>query len=106
MDITKNELNSRLNLMRKKMFEESLDALIIFSDEYRSGNSTYFTNYKPINVIEESPQLIILVKNEAPVVFIGRLNAYAAQDKIPIADVRSISEIESHIESIFSPLNI
>jgi Xaa-Pro aminopeptidase len=105
MNIEKQELDQRLNLMRQKMFAESFDALIIFSDEYRSGNSTYFTNYKPINVIEESPQLIILVKNEDPVVFIGRLNAYAAQDKIPIADVRSISEIESHIESIFSPLN-
>ena len=95
MDIKKQELETRLNLMRQKMFQNSLDALIIFSDEYRSGNSTYFTNYKPINVIEESPQLITLVKDEDPVVFIGRLNAYAAQDKIPIADVRSISEIES-----------
>ena len=67
MDIKKQELDTRLNLMRQKMFQNSLDALIIFSDEYRSGNSTYFTNYKPINVIEESPQLITLVKDEDPV---------------------------------------
>ena len=105
MDIKKQELDTRLNLMRQKMFQNSLDALIIFSDEYRSGNSTYFTNYKPINVIEESPQLITLVKKEDPVVFIGRLNAYAAQDKIPIADVRSISEIESQIGSVFSSIS-
>lgn len=105
MDIKKQELETRLNLMRQKMFQNSLDALIIFSDEYRSGNSTYFTNYKPINVIEESPQLITLVKDEDPVVFIGRLNAYAAQDKIPIADVRSISEIESQIGSVFSSIS-
>ena len=52
MDIKKQELDNRLNLMRQKMSQNSLDGLIIFSDEYRSGNSTYFTNYKPINVIE------------------------------------------------------
>ncbi len=61
MAITEAELSGRVVALRKKMREADLDALIVFSDEYRSGHSTYLTNYKPINVIEESPQVVFLV---------------------------------------------
>ncbi|MBO6510561.1 MAG: aminopeptidase P family N-terminal domain-containing protein, partial [Roseibium sp.] len=80
MAIATEELKQRTENLRTRMKEEGYDALIIYSDEYRSGHSTYITDYKPINVIEESPQLVLIVGDEAPVVFLGRLNAYAAKD--------------------------
>ena len=55
------EYESRSERLRQRMRQEGLDALIVFSDEYRSGHGTYLTGYKPINVIEESPQVVIYV---------------------------------------------
>ncbi|GIT24180.1 MAG: hypothetical protein CM1200mP41_02240 [Gammaproteobacteria bacterium] len=78
MQIQREELIQRTERMRSVMHENNLDALIIYSDEYRSGNGTYFTNYKPINLIEESPQMLCLIGDLPPTLFIGRLNAYSA----------------------------
>jgi Xaa-Pro aminopeptidase len=75
MGISTEELRQRAENLRRRMKSEGYDALIIYSDEYRSGHSTYVTNYKPINVIEESPQLVLIVGDNEPVVFLGRLNA-------------------------------
>ena len=86
------------------MRREGLDALVIYSDEYRSGHSTYLTNYKPINVVEESPQLVIMVGDREPVVLLGRLNAYAARDIVWMRDVRGIHQPDEDLPEIFSPL--
>ena len=50
MQIEREELVERTERMREQMNVHGFDALIIYSDEYRSGNGTYFTNYKPINL--------------------------------------------------------
>ena len=86
------------------MKDEGYDALIIYSDEYRSGHSTYITNYKPINVIEESPQLVLIVGDNEPTVFLGRLNAYAARDMCWIEDVRGIHRPYSDFPQVFEPI--
>ncbi len=86
------------------MRSDGYDALVIYSDEYRSGHSTYVTNYKPINVIEESPQLVIMVGELAPVVLLGRLNAYAARDKCWIDDVRGIHRPYADLPEIFASI--
>ena len=86
------------------MKSEGYDALVIFSDEYRTGHSSYITNYKPINVIEESPQLVIMVGDLPPVVFLGRLNAYAAKDACWIDDVRGIHRPYTDLPEIFAPI--
>jgi Xaa-Pro aminopeptidase len=104
MGITTEELRMRTENLRRRMKEEGYDALIIYSDEYRSGHSTYVTNYKPINVIEESPQLVLLVGDEAPVVFLGRLNAYAAKDMCWIDDVRGIHRPYTDFPQVFAPI--
>ena len=44
MAINELELSDRLARIREKMHEENFNALIIYSDEYRSGNTTYFTD--------------------------------------------------------------
>ena len=94
MSITRLELIERTSRLRNCMKADGFDALVIFSDEYRSGHGTYLTNYKPINVIEESPQLILMVQDLPPVALLGRLNYYAAKDVIWMDDVRQIHKLE------------
>jgi Xaa-Pro aminopeptidase len=98
------ELKQRTEKLRRRMKSEGYDALIIYSDEYRSGHSTYVTNYKPINVIEESPQLVLIVGDNEPVVFLGRLNAYAAKDMCWIEDVRGIHRPYTDFPQVFAPI--
>ena len=58
--LNNNDFEKRILELRKIIKKKNLDGIIIYSDEYRSGYCTYFTGYKPINVIEESPQTLIL----------------------------------------------
>jgi len=104
LNITHAELKRRTENLRCRMRSEGYDALVIYSDEYRSGHSSYITNYKPINVIEESPQLVIMVGDLEPVVFLGRLNAYAAKDSCWIEDVRGIHRPYTDLPEIFAPI--
>ena len=104
MNITHEELKRRTENLRRRMKSEGYDALVVYSDEYRSGHSSYVTNYKPINVIEESPQLVIMVGDLAPVVFLGRLNAYAAKDSCWIEDVRGIHRPYADLPEIFASI--
>jgi Xaa-Pro aminopeptidase len=100
MTIARAEFEDRTYRLRGKMKDAGLDAMVVFSDEYRSGHSTYLTGYKPLNQIEESPQLVFLVGDEPPVVLIGRLNAYAAKDIIWCEDVRPVHRAEEFIPQI------
>lgn len=104
MGITHQELKQRTARIRHRMKSEGYDALVIYSDEYRSGHSSYITNYRPLNVIEESPQLVILIGDRQPVVFLGRLNAYAARDLCWIEDVRGIHRPYTDLPEIFAPI--
>lgn len=104
MTIEREELEQRTDRLRQRMHAEGFDALVIYSDEYRSGHSTYLTNYKPINVIEESPQLVIMIGDAQPVVLLGRLNAYAARDMAWMDDVRGIHKPDDDLPDIFAPL--
>lgn len=100
MTISRAEFEGRTKRLREKMKADGLDALVVFADEYRPGHSTYLTGYRPINLIEESPQLVFLVGDEPPVVLIGRLNSYAAKDIIWMDDVRPIHRDEEYIPQI------
>ena len=104
MQIQREELIQRTERMRSVMHENNLDALIIYSDEYRSGNGTYFTNYKPINLIEESPQMLCLIGDLPPTLFIGRLNAYSAVKTVWIEDVRPIHRLDEFVPEVFSSI--
>lgn len=105
MTIERKELEQRTERLRARMHAEGFDALVIYSDEYRSGHSTYLTNYKPINVIEESPQLVIMIGDAQPVVLLGRLNAYAARDIAWMDDIRGIHRPDEDLPEIFAPLH-
>lgn len=105
MTISRAEFESRTERLRKKMRDEKLDALIVFSDEYRSGHGTYLTGYKPINVIEESPQVVIYVEDRPPTIVLGRLNIYAAKDVIWTKDVRPYHRAVEFLPEIFRPIS-
>lgn len=105
MKITRAEYESRLNTLRARMKKEGLDALVVFSDEYRSGHGTYLTGYRPLNVIEESPQVVILVGDEPPAVLIGRLNLYAAKDVVWIKDIRPFHMAADHLRELLRPIS-
>ena len=104
MKITVAELKQRTENLRRRMRSEGYDALVVYSDEYRTGHASYITNYKPINVIEESPQLVILIGDREPVVLLGRLNAYAAKDQCWIEDIRGIHRPYTDLPEIFAPI--
>jgi Xaa-Pro dipeptidase len=102
--ISREELQGRVRRLQAAMPSQKLDALVIYSDEYRTGNTTYLTDYKPINVIEESPQVVVLVEDRPPVVLIGRLNSYAAKAKSWIEDIRPIHLAGKSLPEILAPL--
>jgi len=104
MAIVREEYQQRVEGLRQGMRKKGLDALVAYSDEYRTGNTTYLTGYKPINVIEESPQVVLLVEDRPPVVLIGRLNSYAAKAKTWIEDVRPIQQAAEDLLEILKPV--
>ena len=98
------EYEARSSSLRRKMRDEGLDALIVFSDEYRSGHGTYLTGYKPINVVEESPQVVIYVGDAPPTTILGRLNLYAARDVIWSKDVRPYHRAPEYVPDLLGPI--
>lgn len=104
MGIAREEFEQRVDRLRSAMTAQGLDAIVAYSDEYRTGNTTYLTNYKPINVIEESPQVVLLIEDRPPVMLIGRLNSYAARAHTWIADVRPIHIASEYLPDLFAPL--
>ena len=98
--IDQSELQNRVVQLRKYVKNEGLNGIIVYSDEYRSGYCTYFTGYKPINVIEESPQTLIIMENEDPILVIGRLNYYSARETVWIKKVLQHHKFETEISDL------
>jgi Xaa-Pro dipeptidase len=70
-----------------------MDALFVFSDEYRPGYTCYFADYFPVNVIEESPQGVVILREGEVTLFLGGINAKVAEDISWIPDIRSIETV-------------
>ena len=103
--IDNSELKKRVEILRKNIKENNLDGIIVYSDEYRSGYCTYFTGYKPINVIEESPQTLILMANEDPILVIGRLNYYSAKEPVWIKTILQNHKYDGEISDRLKKYN-
>jgi len=103
--IDQSELQNRVVQLRKYVKNEGLNGIIVYSDEYRSGYCTYFTGYKPINVIEESPQTLIVMENEDPILVIGRLNYYSARETVWIKKVLQHHKFETEIFELLKKFN-
>lgn len=98
------EYQDRVRAIRRKMEEQQLDALFIFSDEYRCGNTLYVTGYKPINVIEESPQAVFLPLQGEPQVFLGHINAQSARKVSWIDQIHSTGELYEKLSPLATGL--
>ena len=103
--ISDKELQNRVERLRGLIKDKGLNGIIIYSDEYRSGYCTYFTGYKPINVIEESPQTLILMENEDPILVIGRLNYYSAKETVWINKILQHHKFETEITNLLKKFN-
>ena len=103
--IDQKELENRVKLLRQHIKKRNLNGIIVYSDEYRSGYCTYFTGYKPINVIEESPQTLIIMENEDPILVIGRLNYYSAKETVWIKNILQHHKFEGEISTMLSKFN-
>ncbi|NQT58853.1 MAG: aminopeptidase P family protein [Bacteroidetes bacterium] len=79
--------------VQNELNERNLDALFVFSDEYRPGYTFYFADYFPVNVIEESPQGVYIPKEGEVVLFLGGINAKVAEDISWISDIRSVETL-------------
>jgi Xaa-Pro dipeptidase len=83
----------RITHVQEILEKRNLDALFVFSDEYRPGYTFYFADYFPVNVIEESPQGVYIPKDGDVVLFLGGINAKVAQDISWIKDIRSVESL-------------
>ena len=103
--ISEKELKNRVETLRKIVNDRNLNGIIVYSDEYRSGYCTYFTGYKPINVIEESPQTLFVMENEEPFLVIGRLNYYSAKETVWIKDILQHHKFDTEISERLKKYN-
>lgn len=85
----------RIVQVQKELEKRNLDALFVFSDEYRPGYTFYFADYYPVNVIEESPQGVFIPVEGDVVLFLGGINAKVAEDISWIEDIRSVETLQN-----------
>jgi Xaa-Pro dipeptidase len=90
----------RADYLTKEVAGKGLDGIFLFSDEYRSGYTTYISDYKPINVIEESPQGIYISNSGQVVLFLGAINAKAASRVSWISDIRDINTLDDFFSDL------
>ena len=93
------DFTSRIKKIQSELSEKKLDALFVFSDEYRPGYTLYLSDYFPINVIEESPQGVYVPLDGEAVLFLGNINAQVAKSVSWIRDVRTIEELDFFFKS-------
>lgn len=94
----------RVERMTKFINEKGLDGAYIFSDEYRPGFTTYFSDYRPINMIEESPQGVFIDTEGKVTLFLGAINAQAAARVSWIKDIRDINTMYDFFDGISKKL--
>ncbi|RMF83605.1 MAG: aminopeptidase P family protein [Nitrospinota bacterium] len=88
----------RIATIQQAVTERGLDALFVFSDEYRPGHTLYLSDYYPINVIEESPQGVYVPAQGEVTLFLGAINAQTAREVSWIQDIRSIEDLPAFLQ--------
>jgi Xaa-Pro aminopeptidase len=86
--ISKEELSSRIELIREEMGSKGLDAVLVYGDEYRKENLRYVSNFWPIF---ERGALFIPVKGD-PIYAGAPEGEMFAREMCPWGDVRNLKE--------------
>lgn len=95
------EFKLREKKIREEMAARKLEALVMYGDEYRWGDSVYIANYCGLNMIEEAPYCIFFpLEGEHSAFFVGRQNLQPAQKNGRIKHVGYIGEIDLHLKDI------
>lgn len=94
------EYDRRLAAVREEMAAEEYDLLVVYADEYRVGDGFYLSNFKPINVLEEAHQVVLVPIDEEPVLLTGALNAHGARERSWIDDVRPFGDLAETLSDV------
>ena len=87
--ISKEEFHSRIEKVKEKMGENSIDLLFVYSDEYRCENLRYLSNYWPLF---ERGMLAIGIKGD-PILLVSPECENLAKEMSVWKDIRLIREI-------------
>ncbi|PKM54162.1 MAG: hypothetical protein CVV00_09390 [Firmicutes bacterium HGW-Firmicutes-5] len=82
----------RVTKIRKQLALDSLEGLLIFTDEFRPSYSLYISDYRPVENVEISPQGVYISQDEL-IVFLGEKNMESAKNITWIPDIRDIKGI-------------
>ncbi|MFC6863985.1 M24 family metallopeptidase [Halomicroarcula sp. GCM10025817] len=96
------EYERRVSAVRESMAAKGYDLFVVYSDEYRLGDGFYLSNFKPINVLEEAHQLVLIPIDDDPVLLTGTLNSYGAKERSWIDDVRYFETLTETLEDVVS----
>lgn len=68
--ITNEDYKARVEIAKKKITDEGLDALIVFGDCYRMSNIRWLVNYRTIDGVYPQPMLLYITPDTDPVFFL------------------------------------
>ncbi|MFA9517906.1 M24 family metallopeptidase [Halopenitus sp. H-Gu1] len=94
------EYERRITAVRDEMANEEYDLFVVYADEYRIGDGFYLSNFKPINVLEEAHQLVLVPIDDEPILLTGTLNSHGARERSWIDDVRSVSDLTETLSDV------
>jgi Xaa-Pro aminopeptidase len=98
--LPESEYDRRLTALRDAMTEAEYDLFVVYSDEYRIGDGFYLSNFKPINVLEEAHQLVLVPIDDDPILLVGSLNSHGARERSWIDDVRPFDELAETLTEV------
>ena len=94
------EYETRLGALREEMAAHGYDVFVVYADEYRPGDAFYLSNFKPINVLEEAHQLVVVPLDGEPILLTGTLNSYGARERAWIDDVRPFDSLPETLAAV------
>ncbi len=84
---------NRVEHIREILLRDNLKGLLIFTEEFRPSYSFYISDYRPVENIEFSPQ-VVYISLDRVVLFLGPLNMERARSISWIEDIRDIEELD------------
>ncbi|MDX1746355.1 MAG: Xaa-Pro peptidase family protein [Halobacteriales archaeon] len=94
------EYDNRIAALREEMAAKEYDVFVVYADEYRPGDAFYLSNFKPINVLEEAHQMVVVPLDADPILLTGTLNSYGARERSWVEDVRPFDTLPETLAEV------